>query len=92
MKRERRRPTRSEWAAITSRRLVVRWSLQRVIATERSGVSNPLYPFIGAAIAALVSAYFMTLARVRGDRALMWTMGVVAVAFALAALFFGSQM
>jgi hypothetical protein len=55
-------------------------------------VSNPLCPFVGATIAAVVSAYFMTLARVRGERALMWTMGVVAVAFALAALFFGSQM
>jgi hypothetical protein len=55
-------------------------------------VSNPLYPLIGAVIAAVVSAYFMTLARLRGERALMWTMGVVAVSFALAALFFGSQM
>jgi hypothetical protein len=54
-------------------------------------VSNPLYPFIGMAIAALLSAYFMTLARLRGERALMWTMGVVAVAFALGALFFGSK-
>jgi hypothetical protein len=92
MSHERRQPTPRKWAAITSRRPVVRWRLQRRITTERSGVSNPLYPFIGAAIAAVVSAYFMTLARVRGERALMWTMGVVAVAFALAALFFGSQM
>ncbi len=92
MRLERRQPTRSEWAAITSRRPVVRWRLQRGITTERNRVSNPLYPFIGAAIAGVVSAYFMTLARVRGERALMWAMGVVAVAFALAALFFGSQM
>ncbi len=88
----RRQSTPRERESITSRRPVVRWSLQRGITTEGSGVSNPLYPFIGMAIAALVSAYFMTLARIRGERALMWTMGMVAVAFALAALFFGSQM
>lgn len=87
-----RQSTPHERERITSRRPVVRWRLQRGITTERSGVSNPLYPFIGAAIAAVVSAYFMTLARIRGERALMWAMGVVAVAFALAALFFGSQM
>ena len=91
MRRERRQPTPREWERITSPRPVLRWVIERRPNTERSGVSNPLYPFIGAAIAAVVSAYFMALARVHRDSALMWTMGVVAVAFALAALFFGSQ-
>ena len=87
----RRQSTSRERECITSHRPMIRWSHQRKIATERSGLSNPLYPFIGTAIAALVSAYFMTNARIHGDRAFMWTMGVVAVAFALAALFFGSK-
>ncbi len=40
MKRERRQPTRAEWAAITSPRPVVRWVLQRRPTTERSGVTE----------------------------------------------------
>jgi hypothetical protein len=54
-------------------------------------VSNPLYPFIGATIAAVVSAYFWVLARRGRERALMWSTGVATVAFALAALLFGSR-
>jgi hypothetical protein len=55
-------------------------------------MNNPLYPFLGAAVAAVVSAYFSLLARREGYRALMWTMALAAGAFFVAALFFGSQM
>ena len=40
MRRERRRPTRADWAAITSARPVVGWVLKRKPDTERSGVSE----------------------------------------------------
>jgi hypothetical protein len=54
-------------------------------------VSDSLYPFVGATVGAVVSAYFWLLARREGHRALMWTMGLAAGAFFVAALFFGSQ-
>jgi hypothetical protein len=47
---------------------------------------------LGAAIGAVVSAYFWVLARRDGDRALMWATGVAIVAFCVAALFFGIQL
>jgi hypothetical protein len=54
-------------------------------------VSDSLYPFLGEAVGGVVSAYFCLLARREGYRALMWTMGLAAGMFFVAALFFGSQ-
>jgi hypothetical protein len=54
-------------------------------------MSDSLYPFLGAAVAAVVSAYFSLLARREGHRALVWAMGLAAGAFFVAALVFGSQ-
>jgi hypothetical protein len=55
-------------------------------------VSDSLYPFLGAAVGAVVSAYLCLLARREGHTALMWTMALAAGAFFVAALLFGSQM
>jgi hypothetical protein len=54
-------------------------------------VSDSLYPFLGAAVGAVVSGYFWLLARREGHTALVWTMELAAGAFFVAALVFGSQ-
>jgi integral membrane sensor domain MASE1 len=54
-------------------------------------MNDSLYPFLGAAVGAVVSAYFWQLARREGHRPLMWTMGLATGVFFVAALFFGSQ-
>jgi hypothetical protein len=54
-------------------------------------VSDSLYPFVGAAVGAVVSGYFWVLARREGRTPLMWTMALAAGAFFVAALLFGSQ-
>jgi hypothetical protein len=55
-------------------------------------VNDSLYPFLGAVVGAVVSAYFWLLARREGQKALMWTMALAAGAFFVAALVFGSQL